>query len=269
MEQVTPLNSCVRCLAYPTGAERIRFYVLCVIAGFMSLFASGIGLVTCSADFTGTEVPQGWTVDNGEYRSPEYPNSVDRIRLEYNGGGSAMVYAITQVGVESYVATLSAASSAAVFDFPDTTDFRSFRIAASDGWGLDAFSAVLSATGIDVPVGVVISNNVTGTSFDASWNAVEGATGYRVYVWTNDVASASAGMVVWQETFTNAPATTSTSTTFRDSYTDSGDSGWHAERRGAYALHHGVAADNERGNGHAHRSRVRRGDEHRRGNNAW
>ena len=160
-----------------------------------------------------------------------------------------MVYAITQVGVESYVATLSAASSAAVFDFPDTTDFRSFRIAASDGWGLDAFSAVLSATGIDVPVGVVISNNVTGTSFDASWNAVEGATGYRVYVWTNDVASASAGTVVWQETFANAPATTSTSMLFKDSYTDSGTIGWYAETVYAYSQEGAVRVGNTKNKG--------------------
>ena len=213
------------------GAERIRFCALGVVAGFLSLSAAA-GLVTCSVDFTGTEVPQGWTVENGEYRSPKYPNAVDRIRLEYSGGGSAMVYAIPKVGAESCVATLSAVSSAATFDFPATTDFRSFRIAASEGWSLDAFSAVQSATSIDVPVGVVISNNVTGTSFDASWNAVEGATGYRVYVWTNDVASASAGTVVWQETFANAPAKTSV-VNFKDEFTDNGTSGWTYEK--AYA----------------------------------
>ena len=248
MKRPAPFNVCVRYRAYPTGAERIRFCALGVVAGFLSLSAA-TGLVTCSVDFTGTEVPQGWTVENGEYRSPKYPNAVDRIRLEYSGGGSAMVYAMPQVGAESCVATLSAASSAVTFDFPATTDFRSFRIAASEGWSLDAFSAVLSATSIDVPVGVVISNNVTGTSFDASWNAVEGATGYRVYVWTNDVASASAGTVVWQETFANAPATASTSTTFRDSYTDSGDSGWHAETVYAYSQEGTVRIGNTKNKG--------------------
>lgn len=233
MKRPAPFNVCVRYRAYPTGAERVRFCALGVVAGFLSLSAAA-GLVICSVDFTGTEVPQGWTVENGEYRSPEYPNAVDRIRVEYKGGGgSAKVYALFQAGAESYdVATLSVASSAAAFDFPATTDFRSFRIAASDGWRLDAFSAVLSATSIDVPVGVVISNNVTGTSFDASWNAVEGATGYRVYVWTNDVASASAGTVVWQETFANAPAKSST-VIFKDEFTDNGTSGWTYER--AYA----------------------------------
>ncbi|MBP5510465.1 MAG: hypothetical protein J6Z49_06065 [Kiritimatiellae bacterium] len=51
---------------------------------------------------------------------------------------------------------------------------------------------------------MTISNNITGTSFDASWSAVDGATGYKVYVWTNAVVGASAGTAVWQETMPGA-----------------------------------------------------------------
>ena len=170
----------------------------------------------------------------GEWRSPTYGSAVDQIKLEYHGSGegSATVYAIPAEGAETHVATLSAVSTAATFDFPETTDFRSFRIAASGAWNLAVFSAALSATSLDVPAGVVLSNNVTGTSFDASWSAVEGATGYKVYVWTNAVVGASAGTVLWQETFANAPAKTST-VNFKDEFTDNGTSGWTCEK--AYA----------------------------------
>ena len=165
------------------------------------------------ADFSGAAAPAGWTVGNGEYRSPEYGAAVDRIELRYDAagaGGTASVYASSD-SVESQVATFTAASSAASFDFPETTDFRMFRIATSGGLSLSSFAAFVSPSGMDAPAGVAVSNNTTGTSFDAGWDPVAGATGYRVYVWTNAVAGASAGTVVWQETLpgaTNAASTT-------------------------------------------------------------
>lgn len=214
--------------------------------------AGASGAATYVADFTGAGLPQGWIVENGEYLSPEYSNAVDRIELRYSGSdaaATATISAYPKLGDGVMVATLSAASSGASFDFPETTDFRSFRIAADIGIGLSSFVAYVSEGMLDTPSGVVVSNNVTGTSFDAYWGDVDGATGYRVYVWTNVVAGASEGTALWQETFANAPATSSTSTTFKDSYTDSGASGWHAETVYAYSQEGTVRVGNTKNKG--------------------
>lgn len=214
--------------------------------------AGASGAATYVADFTGAELPQGWIVENREYLSPEYSNAVDRIELRYSGSdaaATATIIAYPKLGDGVMVATLSAASSGASFDFPETTDFRSFRIAADIGIGLSSFVAYVSEGMLDAPSGVVVSNNVTGTSFDAYWGDVDGATGYRVYVWTNVVAGASEGTALWQETFANAPATSSTSTTFKDSYTDSGASGWHAETVYAYSQEGTVRVGNTKNKG--------------------
>ena len=214
--------------------KRMSFCALGAVAGILSLPVAATGPTTYAVDFTGAGTPQGWTVENGEYRSPEYSNAVDRIELRYSGAGasaSATITAFPKQGDGTMVATLSAASSGASFDFPETTDFRSFRIAVN-GLALSSFTAYVSADMLGMPSGVAISNNVTGTSFDASWYPVDSATGYRVYVWTNAVVGASAGTVVWQETFANAPAKTST-VVFKDEYTDNGTPGWTYEK--AYA----------------------------------
>lgn len=172
------------------------------------------GVTTQTADFTSTEPPAGWTVANGEYRSPEYAGAVDKIVLCYAGAdasASATVHAFPANEEGVSVATFTAASSGASFDFPESTAFRSFRIAAANGLALSSFTAYVASDSLDVPSGVSISNNVTGTSFDAAWNAVEDATGYRVYVWTNAVTGASAGTTVWSETMpgaTNAASST-------------------------------------------------------------
>ena len=171
-------------------------------------------VTTQTADFTGAEPPAGWTVANGEYRSPEYAGAVDKIVLCYAGAdasASATVHAFPANAAGVDIATFTAASSGASFDFPETTAFRSFRIATANGLALSSFTAYVAPNALDVPLGVSISNNVTGTSFDAAWDAVEGATGYRVYVWTNVVTGASAGTTVWQETMpgaTNASSST-------------------------------------------------------------
>lgn len=205
------------------------------------LFAAAAMAVCCGwaeerADFLNGLGTNGWTIGAYEWTSPSYGNAVDRIRLEYAGNGNdvAAVFAVPAEGGETQIATINGMTSGATFDFPDSTDFRSFRIEANDngGWNLAAFSAVVSATMLDAPDGVSISNNVTGSSFDACWGPVAGATGYRVYVWTNAVVGASAGTVVWQETFANAPAKTST-VVFKDEFTDNGTTGWTFEK--AYA----------------------------------
>ena len=214
--------------------KQISFCALGAVAGILSLSVAATGPEMYAVDFTGAGVPQGWTMENGEYRSPEYSNAVDRIELSYSGAGaaaSATISAFPKQGDGTMVATLSAASSGASFDFPETTDFRSFSIAVN-GLALSSFTAYVSADTLGMPSSVAISNNVTGTSFDASWSPVDDATGYRVYVWTNAVVGASAGTAVWQETFANAPAKTST-VVFKDEYTDNGTPGWTYEK--AYA----------------------------------
>ena len=165
------------------------------------------------ADFTTGEGTNGWTISAVKYVSPTYAGAVDRISLSYSGtaAGSATVSALAHGGGESQVATLSAAANAATFDFSETTDFRSFRISTQNGWTLTSFSAEVSSATLDAPSDVTISNNITGTSFDAYWNSVAGATGYKVYVWTNVTVGASAGTEVWVETMpgaTNASSTT-------------------------------------------------------------
>ena len=214
--------------------ERMSFYALGAIAGILSLPVAATAPATYTVDFAGAGVPQGWTVENGEYRSPEYSNAVDRIELRYSGAdasASATITAFPKQGDGTPVATLTAASSGASFDFPETTDFRSFRIAVS-GLTLSSFTAYVSADTLNAPFSVAISKNTTGTSFDANWYTVVGATGYRAYVWTNAVVGASAGTAVWQETFANAPEKTST-VVFKDEFTDNGTSGWTYEK--AYA----------------------------------
>lgn len=205
------------------------------------LFAAATMAACCGwaeecADFVHGIGTNGWTIGASEWTSPSYGNAVDRIRLEYVGNGNdvAAVFAVPAEGGETQIATIYGMTSGATFEFPDSTDFRSFRIKANGngGWRLATFSAVASATTLDAPGGVSISNNVTGTSFDACWDPVVGATGYRVYVWTNTVVGASAGTAVWQETFANAPAKTST-VNFKDEFTDNGTSGWTYEK--AYA----------------------------------
>jgi len=187
------------------------------------------------ADFVNGVGTNDWTVSDGEWLSPMYGNAVDKIVLQYSGmdaNATATIQACTKQEAETTVATLTSASSGASFDFPDTTDFRSFRITSTNGLALSSFTAYVSASSIDAPTGVAISNNVTGTSFDAYWNPVADATGYRTYVWTNAVVGTSAGTAVWQEAFTNAPAKTST-VNFKDEFTDNGTTGWTFEK--AYA----------------------------------
>ena len=204
-----------------------RGYVFGLLAA--AAMAACCGWAEERADFLNGLGTNGWTMGAYEWTSPSYGNAVDRIRLEYTGNDNDVVevFAVPAEGGETQIATIYGMTSGATFDFSDSTDFRSFRIEANDngGWNLAAFSAVVSATMLDAPDGVSISNNVTGSSFDACWGPVAGATGYRVYVWTNAVVGASAGTAMWQETFANAPAKSS-STAFNVSYTDSGESAW-------------------------------------------
>jgi len=218
--------------------ERMSFCALGAVAGILSLPVAATGPEMYAVDFMGTGVPQGWTVENGEYRSPEYSNAVDRIELRYSGAdtsASATISAFPKQGDGTSVATLSAASSGASFDFPETIDFRSFRIAAANGLALSSFTAYVSADTLGMPSDVAISNNITGTSFDATWSPVDGATGYRVYVWTNAVVGASAGTAVWQETMSGATNASSNTKMSDDKFAGCFEnSGWTRSDKAGY-----------------------------------
>ena len=200
---------------------------LTVMAALVPLSAAAGGQGVEVADFSNQASPVGWTVSGGEYRSPQYSNAVNRIELVYAGEGLAellAVYALLLDGAEVQIAALSPMSSSAVFEFPDSIDVRAFRVVASAGASLRTFAAYVAPTELDAPVDVTVTDNVTGTSFDASWSAVPDAIGYRVYVWTNLVVNASAGTEVWRETFRDSPEKTS-STDFSMAFADTKE-GW-------------------------------------------
>ncbi|MBQ6246111.1 MAG: hypothetical protein IJK04_04540, partial [Kiritimatiellae bacterium] len=176
--------------------------------------------VTETADFSGSAVPQGWTVSDGGYLSPEYSNTVSRIALSYGASGAgpagvAQVFAIDHASsAETQIASVNAATTGAAFDFPAASDYRRFRV-ATDGLALASFSATWLDARLDAPSNVV-ATALTTDSLEVSWDAVSGAASYRVSVWTNVVVGASAGSVVWEDPLpgaTNGASTTRMSDT--------------------------------------------------------
>ena len=179
--------------------------VMAVFLSFMSALAGG--LVTETAEFSGADVPAGWSVSDGSYLSPEYSNAVSRIALSYgtSGGqaGSARLFAIDHASsVEAQIASVNTATTSAAFDFPGSSDYRQFRI-ATDGLALSSFSATWPDTRPDAPSNVV-ATALTTESLEVSWDAVDGASGYSVSVWTNVVVGASAGAVAWEDSLPGA-----------------------------------------------------------------
>ena len=187
--------------------RRWAAYSLVMAVFLSSMSALAGGLVTETAEFSGADVPAGWNVSDGVYLSPEYSNAVSRIALSYGatGGqtGTAQLLAIDHAGsAETQIASLNTATTGAAFDFPGSSDYRRFRI-ATDGLALTSFSATWPDTRPDAPSNVV-ATALTTDSLEASWDAVEGATGYRVSVWTNVVVGASAGTVAWEDSMPGA-----------------------------------------------------------------
>ena len=180
---------------------------------FMPLFAERF--VTETADFSGGSVPAGWTVANGAYVSPEYSNAVSRIALSYGASGAgqfgeAQLFAIDHASsVETQIASVNAFTTGAAFDFPAASDYRKFRVATS-GLTLASFSATWLDARLDPPTNVV-ATALTTDSLEVSWDVVNGASGYRVSVWTNAVVGASAGSVAWEDTLPGATNGYSTS----------------------------------------------------------
>ena len=104
---------------------------------------------------------------------------------------------------------MSAATTGAAFDFPVTSDYRKFRIVTS-GLALRSFSATWLDARLDAPTNVTAAA-LTTDSLEVSWDAVNGACGYRVSIWTNVVTGASEGAIAWQDMLpgaTNGAATT-------------------------------------------------------------
>lgn len=194
----------------------------------MSMSALAGGLVTETTEFSGADVPAGWSVSDGSYLSPEYSNSVSRIALSYGaaGGqvGTALLFAIDHASsAETQIALVITATTGAAFDFPGSSDYRRFRI-ATDGLALTSFSATWPDTRPDAPSNVV-ATALTTDSLEVSWDAVEGAVGYRVSIWTNVVVGASEGIESWSDDFSRAAASGASpgvlsSATFNSAYAD-------------------------------------------------
>ena len=206
--------------------------------GMLAMEVVAGGQATVSADFLEGSAPEGWVVNNGEYRSPQYDGPVERIVMQYSSGDTRddmTVHAFTKEGVSSHVATFTGASSAASFDFPETTDFRAFRLVSTNNLALSSFTALVAATSLDAPAAIAVSNNITGTSFDAYWGAVDGATGYKVYVWTNAVVGASAGTPIWEDAMKGATNAYASSKLGDDKFAECFDkSGWTRSDKAGY-----------------------------------
>ena len=188
----------------------MRRWVTCSVVRTACLFSMSAlagGVMTETADFSGANVPAGWSVSDGVYLSPEYSNAVSRIALSYRatGGqtGTAQLLAINHASsAETQIASVNTLTTGAAFDFPGSSDYRRFRI-ATDGLALTSFSATWPDTRPDAPSNVV-ATALTTDSLEVSWDAVEGAVGYRVSVWTNVVVGASAGTVAWEDSLPGA-----------------------------------------------------------------
>lgn len=203
-----------------------RSRLSCVLlASFAVLTASGIPM-TETADFVNDAPPDGWTLSNGEWTSPQYPYPVSEISFSYSAqssNGLAEVSASSGGTVWTPLASLRAASTSATLRLSEDVGIRSFRIAPSEA-KLTSFSATWMDPRLPAP------QNISAVAFsedtvEVSWDPVDGATSYRITVWTNATVGASSGNEVWCDGFSNAGAgSTSASAinteTFNSSYAD-------------------------------------------------
>lgn len=191
------------------------------------------GPVVEVSKFDGRTIPEGWVVSDSVYCSPTYSNSVIGIDMSYTAltsgqSGQARVFAVDkETQVETQIALLNTSSVGASLRFPDDSDNRSFRIEAS-GLALNAFSATWFDRFLDVPTNVA-ATALTTDSIEVSWAPVDGASSYRVCVWTNNIVGASDGVDVWSDDFSSAAAGATSakaisSEKFNDSYADA--QGW-------------------------------------------
>ena len=178
-------------------------FASCVLAAMGVAFANGP--VAVETVFSEGILPEGWRIGESGLLSPTYSNYVSHISLAYGEersgvyGTLALFATDYTTQTESKIADLNTFTSAAQLDFPVGTDFRSFRF-VTNGVALVSWTAVWMDTHLATPTNVAAAN-ITESSFDLSWTAVEDAMGYRIAVWTNATVGASAGVATWQETF--------------------------------------------------------------------
>ena len=181
---------------------------MCAACGLMMMgIAFAGGPVVEESIFQEGALPDGWQTYGADLISPAYSNSVTHVALTYgasgaDASGTLAIFASNHASqVESKIADLNALTSAARFDFAKDTDFLSFRL-VTNGLSLVSFAVTWMDTRLFSPTNISIASN-TGSSFDLSWDAVEGAVGYRIDVWTNKVVGATAGVATWDESFSD------------------------------------------------------------------
>ena len=180
-------------------------FASCVLAAMGVAFANGP--VAVETVFSEGILPEGWNICESGLQSPTYSNYVSHISLAYGEErsgvyGTLAIFATDYTTqTESKIADLNTFTSAAQLDFPAGTDFRSFRF-VTNGVALVSWTAVWMDAHLATPTNVATAN-ITDSSFDLSWAAVEDAMGYRIAVWTNKLVGAADGAVEWRETFRN------------------------------------------------------------------
>lgn len=176
----------VVCVLVNSAASATRFY--------KSDFSSGA---------TGAS---GWTADGDAFRRT-FPNEALSVEVFSNGGDvSVKVGADADTAVE--VGGLSAPVTNALFRIPSAAGVRFVSLSSA---GLLGCAVETVDTRIPSPANLRIYD-VSDDSLSVSWNAVDGAEGYRVEVFTNALVGASEGRELWRETFAGV-ATNSTAST--------------------------------------------------------
>ena len=179
-----------------------RVPAACVVAplalfAFAALPASGAE-IRVPADFS------TWTDNGGALVSSNYPGPLAEVEVEISGGadGFALLKAAGKDGGAFLpVAQLYGTATGATFRIAAENGFRRLSVETGNGSSVKSLVATYIDYKLEAPE--LALTDWTGTSATFSWNAVEGASGYRIDVWTNGIAGASAGSEVWRETFEN------------------------------------------------------------------
>jgi hypothetical protein len=113
----------------------------------------------------------------------EAVNGADNYRLDVatdSGFNTLVVDNLTVAGTSRVVTGLS----------PETTYYARIRAANTAGSGADSASATITTIVLAAPEALA-ATSVTRTNFTANWNAVAGATGYEIDVYSESVATAT------------------------------------------------------------------------------
>ena len=121
------------------------------------------------ADFAHGNGTNGWAISDSSFVSPTYQNDIGEISVVCSGEtmeSTASVWATSAGGVETKIATFTAASSGATFTFGNMAGFRSFRIELSAGMQLLTFAVVRLPSFRAFPFSG-LSGNSYGQDFDS------------------------------------------------------------------------------------------------------